>query len=205
MNYLGHHELWHCTMCVFFVYCQFLLWMILLLHFVQCSATLFQDSWSLLPYLFPKPSVAPDINIVLVSVSWTFHSKSWIKLKQPSERLSVTPERLKAVGTFKCRHKCKGQLTLLSKPLAPWINSINGITIIIINVAIRSNSMKRNEQMINSMWNIMAHTTHSTTHARIKQNNEYFPRGEYHSIWSHAKQPCLTIDCSMKPGWGENV
>ena len=38
------------------------------------------------------------------------------------------------------------------------------------------------EKMINSIWNIMGHTPHSTTHARIKQGNEYFPRGEYHSI-----------------------
>ena len=33
--------------------------MILLLHFVQCSATLFWDSWPLLPYHFSKPSAAP--------------------------------------------------------------------------------------------------------------------------------------------------
>ena len=58
--------------------------------------------------------------------------------------------------------------------------------------------LKLDEKEI-SRWLIMAHTPHSTTHARIKQSNEYFPRGEYHSIWSLAKQSCLTIDCSMKP------
>ena len=75
--------------CVF-VYCQFLLWMILLLHFVQRDVTLFQDSWSLPPYHFPKPSAAPEINSFIKS---SFHSKCWIKLKQPSEQISVTPER----------------------------------------------------------------------------------------------------------------
>jgi hypothetical protein len=45
--------------------------------------------------------------------------------------------------------------------------------------------IKRNEQMIKSMWSIMAHTPQSTTHARFKQSSEHFPRRGVPQHMSH--------------------